>query len=55
MLGVEHRQLDVLIADQSGAAIDRSGVQAAAREVGLGAGDEETASLMQAPGSGMLG
>ena len=47
-LGGEHRQLDVLIAEHSGAAIDRAGVPAGAREGGRGAGDEDTASLMPA-------
>jgi hypothetical protein len=43
-LGGEHRQLDVLIAEHSGAAIDRAGVPAGAREGGRGAGDEDTAA-----------
>jgi hypothetical protein len=47
-LGGEHRQLDVLIAEHSGAAIDRAGVPAGAHEGGRGAGDEDTASLMPA-------
>ncbi len=41
-LGGEHRQLDVLIAEHSGAAIDRAGVPAGARAGGRGAGDEDT-------------
>lgn len=41
-LGGKHRQLDVLIAEHSGAAIDRAGVPAGAG--GRGAGDEDTAA-----------
>ena len=48
LLGVDHHRLDFLIADQSGAAIDRSGVSAVVLEARFGEDDEETASLLRA-------
>jgi hypothetical protein len=46
-LRIEHDELDDLIADQAGAAIDRLRENAPALEVRLGTGDEEAAGLMQ--------
>src|SRR5574340_959032 len=47
LLRVEHRQFDLLVADQSRLAIHRAGVDALALEVRLGPCDEEAASLVQ--------
>ena len=44
--GFEYRQLDVLIADQASAAIDRAGSNAPALKVGLGASHAEAAGKL---------